>query len=114
LGEPLKVRFYLTVSGRSPVEEVLKGLSPGLKADFVDAVLLLEQGQNLMMPLSRNLSSIEKGLHELRLKDRTGVFRFFYYIKRGEAIFFIHAFKKKKQELPLKEIEVVKKRIREI
>ena len=92
----------------------MRYLMPELKAVFVDAVLLLEKGQNLTMPLSRNLSSIERGLHELRLKDHTGSFRFFYYIKKGDAICFIHAFKKKKQEIPLKEIEVVRKRIKEI
>jgi phage-related protein len=93
----LKVRFYLKVSGRSPVEEFLRDLMPELRGHFVDALLLFE-----------------KGLHELRLKDRTGAFRFFYYIKKGDAIFFIHAFKKKKQELPSKEIEIVRKRIKEV
>ncbi len=110
----MKVEFFLTASGRSPVEEFLKDLSEDLKSKFWDAVLLLEEGQNLPMPLSRNLSSIERGLNELRLRDPSGIFRFFYFIKKGDAIFFLHAFKKKTQEIPLKYIEVIRKRIREI
>lgn len=110
----MKVNFYLTGSGRSPVEEFLRDLSQDLKADFLDAVLLLERGENLTMPLSRNLSSIERGLHELRLKDRTGAYRFFYFIKRADGIYFVHAFKKKTQELPKQEIEVVRRRMKEI
>jgi phage-related protein len=110
----VKVKFYLTSSGRSPVEDFLRDLSYDIRSEFVDAVLLLEEGQNLIMPLSRNLSSIERGLHELRLKDHTGIYRFFYFIKKGDAIFFLHAFKKKKQELPLKEIKIIRKRIKEI
>ncbi|PIS10676.1 MAG: hypothetical protein COT73_08085 [Bdellovibrio sp. CG10_big_fil_rev_8_21_14_0_10_47_8] len=110
----VKVKFYLSNSGRSPVEEFLTELHKDLKADFLDAIILLEQGQNLSMPLSRNLSSIAKGLHELRLKDRTGAYRFFYFIKKSEGIYFVHAFKKKTQELPSKEIGLVLKRIREI
>jgi phage-related protein len=96
------------------VEEFLQSLDVGLKSEFFDALFLLEEGKNLPMPLSRNLSSIEKGLHKLRLKDRTGAFRFFYFIKKGDAIVFLHAFKKKSQELPLKEIAIVRKRIKEV
>jgi putative component of toxin-antitoxin plasmid stabilization module len=68
----------------------------------------------LSMPLSRNLSSIHPGLHELRLKDRGGQIRVFYFVKKGEAIFLLHAFKKKTQELPLSEVNLVIKRIKEI
>ncbi len=78
----MKVKYYFTSSGRSPVEELLRELSQELKDDFLDAIILLEQGENLSMPFSRNLSSIFRGLHELRLKDRSGAFRFFYFIKR--------------------------------
>lgn len=110
----MKVKFYLSGSGRSPVEEFLGELSPELRANFLDAAILLEQGQILSMPLSRNLSSIARGLHELRLKDWTGAYRFFYFIKRTDGIYFIHAFKKKSQDLPQKEIDLVLKRLKEI
>lgn len=80
----------------------------------MDALLILESGQNLSLPLSRPLFTISRGLHELRLKDRYGTYRVFYFIKRGDAIYFIHAFIKKTQELPQKELELVKKRLREI
>ena len=110
----MKVKFYLTSSGRSPIEEFLLDLSIELRSEFMDAVILLEGGQNLSMPLSRNLSSIERGLHELRIKDRTGAYRFFYFLKKADGIYFVHAFKKKTQELPSKEIEIIRKRIKEI
>ena len=110
----MKVKFYLTISGRSPIEEFLKELSGEIRSEFLDAIILLEQGQNLSLPLNRNLSSIHKGLHELRLKDRSGAYRFFYFIKKADGIYFIHAFKKKTQELPQKEIEAALKRIKEV
>jgi phage-related protein len=50
----------------------------------------------------------------LRLKDRSGQIRAFYFVKRGEAIYMLHAFKKKTQELPRKEIDLALKRIKEI
>jgi len=110
----VRVKFYLKGSNRSPVEEFVQELSLELKGEFFDAIALLASGQVLTMPLSRNLSSVHPGLHELRLKDRSGQVRIFYFIKRGDAIFVLHAFRKKTQELPRKELDLVLKRIREI
>lgn len=110
----MKIKYYLTMSGRSPVEEFLSELSAAIKNDYLDALLLLEDGQTLSMPLSRNLSSIHKGLHELRFKDRTGAYRIFYFIKKADGIYFLHAFKKKTQGLPQKEIDVILKRLKEV
>lgn len=110
----MKVKFYLTGSGRSPVETFLQSCSAELRGEFFDAVSLLADGQVLQMPLSRNLSSVHAGLHELRLKDRAGQVRVFYFVKKGDAIYLLHAIKKKTQELPKKELDLVLKRIREV
>lgn len=110
----MKVKFYLTASGRSPVEEFLHGLSQSIRTDYFDAVTLLSKGERLTMPLSRNLSDIYRGLHELRFKDRGGQVRFFYYIKKGDAIYMVHAFQKKTQTIPKKEKKIILKRLRRI
>ena len=54
------------------MEEFLREQSEELRRDFLDAVSLLADGAILTMPLSQNLSNICRGLHELRLKDRSG------------------------------------------
>ena len=110
----MQVKFYLLSSGRSPVEEFLQEQSEEILADFVDAVTLLTSGQVLLMPLSRNLSSIYLGLHELRLKDRSAQVRVFYFIKKGDAIYMLHAMRKKTQEIPRRDIRLILQRIREI
>jgi phage-related protein len=110
----LKIRFYLKGSGRSPVQEFIQECSAEVRQNFVDALSLLSEGVVLSMPLSRNLSSVHRGLHELRLKDGSGQIRVFYFIKKREAIYMVHAFKKKTQELPKNEIEIVLKRIKEV
>jgi phage-related protein len=81
---------------------------------FFDAINLLANGKNLIMPLSCSLANIHSGLHELRLKDQNGQYRVFYFIKKNDGIYLLHAFQKKTQELPKKEIELILKRIREI
>lgn len=85
-----------------------------MRTAFVDAVNLLAGGQMLSMPASRSLASIHAGLYELRLKNRSGQIRVFYYIKKEEAIYMLHAFKKKSQELPKREIELALKRLQEV
>jgi len=110
----MKVCFYKTSSGRSPVEDFLLDLPEATRLEVLDAVVLLETGKNLGMPLSRNLASIRSGLHELRLRDKAGQVRVIYFIKKGEAIYFIHAFRKKTQEIPRKEMDIILKRVKEI
>jgi len=78
----MKVKYFQSVSGRSPVEEFLNAQSEEVLADYFAAVSRLEKGEILTMPRSRNLSGIHKGLYELRLKDAAGQYRFFYFIKR--------------------------------
>ncbi len=109
-----RIRFYLKPSGRSPVEEFISECSAEVIEGFVEALNLLESGETLTMPVSRNLSSIHPGLHELRLKDRNGQVRVFYYVKKNDGIYMLHAFKKKTQELPKHEIETILRRIKEV
>lgn len=110
----MQIKFYQTTSGRSPVEEFISALSPDVQAKFADVLVMLGSGEKLSMPLSRNLSSIYRGMHELRLKDEAGIYRFFYFIKSKDGIYFLHAFKKKSQELPQQEINLALKRLKEI
>jgi phage-related protein len=109
-----RIEFYLTSSGRNPVGEFLCNLSDDIRLDFTAALNLLKMGHVLKMPLSRNLSSIYPGLHELRFKDRHGQVRIFYFVKKNDAVYMMHAIQKKTQEIPKREIDVVLKRIREL
>ncbi len=107
----MKIRYYQTTSGRCPVLEFLEDLNPEIFEKYLELVSLLEKGLSIPMPLSRPLSSIYPGLHEMRLKDQTGAYRIFYYIKKHDGIFMIHGFKKKTQNTPKKEILTTLKRI---
>lgn len=96
------------------MEEFLKDQSDEIRERFIEAVCWLASGQNLAMPLSRNLSGIYPGLHELRLKDRSGQIRILYFMKKADGIYMVHAFRKKTQALPRQEIELALRRIREV
>lgn len=96
------------------MEDFLLGLPEATRLEAVDALLLLESGQTLEMPLSRNLAGIRTGLHELRFRDKAGQVRVIYYLKKGDAIYLVHAFRKKTQTIPRRELDIIDKRLKEI
>lgn len=74
----------------------------------------LMAGKHLSMPISRPLSSIGKGLHELRLSGRAGEYRVFYVIRVGDAIYVLHATTKKTQKTDRRTVELLKTRLRSV
>ncbi|MDQ6653012.1 MAG: type II toxin-antitoxin system RelE/ParE family toxin [Acidobacteriota bacterium] len=66
------------------------------------------------MPLSRPMRSIGQGVEELRIRDREGAYRVFYFTRFAEAILIFHAFVKKTMKTPPSEIELARKRLKEM
>ena len=60
------------------------------------------------------MPGVAKGAYELRVKDRNRAVRVFYFIKHGDSILVFHAFEKTSQKTPLHEIELGKKRLKEL
>jgi phage-related protein len=92
----------------------LDDLPDEVKGDLADAVARLDMGHVLSMPLSRPMPSIGRGVHELRLRDSSGIYRVIYYLAGSNAIHLLHAFMKKKSQTPQQNIEIAKKRLREV
>ncbi len=85
-----------------------------IRGDLADALARLEAGQTLAMPLSRPLPIIGNGVHELRLKDRSGVHRVFYVLPGAGAVYVLHAFQKKTQATPKSNLDLARKRLKEL
>lgn len=90
----------------------IKDFPDEIKEDLIDALARLNEGHNLSMPLSRPMPSIGSGVHELRFRDRQGIYRVIYFIKRANDIWLLHAFKKKSQTTPQQNIELAKQRLK--
>ncbi len=60
------------------------------------------------------MPDIERGAYELRFRDADGIYRVFYYLKSAKGILVIHAFRKKTQATPQREIELGRKRLWEM
>lgn len=95
-------------------EKELLGLPDIVREDLADLLARLDLGQSLSMPLSRPMPDIGRGVHELRLKDRSGIYRVFYFVRSRGKVYLLHAMKKTTQVTPLKTIKLVAKRLREV
>ncbi len=87
-------------------EEVRKALGK--------AILDLQAGHALIFPLSRPMPSVAAGAEEIRVKDASGAYRVFYFCKSVRGILVFHAFQKKTQSTPGREIVLGAKRLKEM
>ena len=95
-------------------KEVIGGFSKAVRSEIGELLFDLQRGANIGLPAARPMATIAVGAYELRVKDADGIYRVFYYLKSAEGILVFHAFAKKTQTTPQKEIETAKKRLWEI
>ena len=62
----------------------------------------------------KSMPVIGPGVYEIRLRDDSGAFRVFYAVNQPEAVYVLHAFQKKTQATPRQDIELGRKRYKEL
>lgn len=75
------------------------------------AELLMEHGPSLRLPHSRAFGD---GLFELRPRGKSGIGRAFYCFLLGKRVVVLHAFIKKTQQTPDKELKLARNRLKEL
>lgn len=104
----MKVIFYTTVSGRSPVVDYIDDLSKQERARLLE---VLDQIEHCGFDAVRaRFRQIEGKLWEIKISSH----RVFYVLIEHEEMVLLHAYKKQGQKLPLKEREVAIKRMKEV
>jgi len=84
----------------------------GILADYARLIeLVMEFGPDLKMP---HLRSMGGGLFELRPQGREGIGRAMYCYVTGQRVVVLHAFVKKTQATPERDIDVARKRMKEV
>ena len=102
---------FETSSGEKVVDEFIKSQQPQAKAKIAHIVKLLRQhGNRLSMPHSKALGS---GLYELRIRGKEEL-RILYCFTPQRTIYLLHAFKKKTQETPNKELNLAVQRMKSL
>jgi len=60
------------------------------------------------------MPSVGTGAEELRLRDQAGIYRVFYYARLKDRVVIFHAFIKKTRQTSKHDIDLGKKRLKEI
>ncbi|SRR5258705_13730657 len=95
-------------------QQVIRGFSKPVRVELGSALVKLQLGMTLGLPVSRPMPDIFAGAHELRLRDATGIQRVFYYLSSNRGILVFHAFVKKTQKTPGSEMNLGRKRLKEM
>jgi len=102
-----RVTFY-----SAAFQNELLHLPAGFVARFLRYAERMElYGPDLGMPHTRAMGD---GLFELRLKAAEGLARVFYCTLVGRRIVMLHQFIKKSEKTPQKELEIARKRMKEV
>lgn len=107
MSDKWKIEFY-----SEKVQREITKLPKSLYAKFLlFGERMIEFGPYLGMPHTKPFGD---GLLELRLKGKEVIGRVFYCAVVDNRIVFLHSFVKKSQKTPLKELNIAKKRKKEV
>jgi phage-related protein len=94
------------------VQDEILGLPDSLAARYIVLTRRITAvGPNLGPP---HTDAFGDGLFELRLKGRDGIARVFFCTLVGRRVMMLHSFVKKTQKTPPREIEVARRRMKEV
>jgi len=96
------VKFYRTPRGECPVIDFIEELDKKTRAKIYRYLALLQEyGPNLPRPYADH---VKGKIKELRVKTSVGGIRILYFFFIRHNVIMLHAFKKKTQKLPEREI----------
>lgn len=104
----MKVTFYTKASGRSPVWDYIQSMRAGERARILEALTQIEQRGFDVVRM--DFRQIDGKLWEIKISKH----RILYVIVDGDEMVLLHAYTKKSQKMPMKELVLAKVRMKEI
>lgn len=108
----MRINFYQTSSGRSPVEDFIVALSKADKARFAEVLVGL--GQFGLSYVRVTFKPLRGKLWEIKFSAPGGGYRMAYVIVDHDALVVLHAFKKTTNKTPLRDLDLAEKRMKEV
>lgn len=101
-----------TVDFYQGVEDAILEMPPKIQARMLKLLELMElHGANLGAPHTAPMGG---GLFEVRAKAKEGIGRALFCYMKHERIYILHAFIKKTQKTPLRDLDLAKARLKEV
>lgn len=108
----MKVNFYQTASGRSPVEDFIKDLQKADQARFAEVIVGIEE---FGLGYSRvQFKPLRGKLWEIKFSAPGGGYRLAYVIVDNDEMVILHSFKKTTQKTPTRDLDLAEKRMKEV
>lgn len=107
----LEARFFKLGSGKEPVREWLLDLDKEDRRTIGVDIKTVEFGWPIGMPVCKPLG---RGLYEVRSNLKDGKIARILFCIQGNVMILLHAFIKKSQKTPSKELELAYKRLKEL
>ena len=102
-----KITFY-----NAKVENQTLAFPKGILANFLHIAEMIEEfGPIIGMPY---IGSMKAGLYENRSKGKEGIGRSLFCTLKGQEIVILNSFIKKSQKTPKKDIDLARKRMKEV
>jgi len=101
-----------TVAWEGDSLEVLKSFPAPVKQNLGFELWQLQQGER---PTGyRSLPSVGAGVFELRDRDERAWYRVVYLSRIGKVVYVLHCFEKKGREMPRRDFEIARKRLKSV
>lgn len=108
----MRLYFYETQAGNSPVKRFIDGLPKEDQARFLEVIDEIEaNGLNATRVIFK---PIEGKLWEIKFRSIHSGYRVFYILLERDLMVWLHAFSKKTQKTPQKELDTATKRMKEV
>lgn len=108
----MRVAFYTSQSGRSPVQDFIGSLSKADQARFRD---VFEGIQNSGLDCPRvQFRQLRGKLWEIKFTSPSGGYRIAYVVVQNDVMVWLHASKKTTQKTPVRDLDIAEKRMQEI
>jgi phage-related protein len=102
--------YYKMASGRVPVKEFIDEQAVEVQEKiFSDLVRLVQFNVQLGPPYVEKVEG--RDFWELRTKVRGNIYRTFYFAYTGKKFVLLHAYQKKSQKAPKKELDIAEERM---
>ena len=103
------IQFYRSESGNCPVEQFLDSLSGKQTQKVIWVLQLIEEMEVIPTRYFKKLVNTDD-LWEVRVQAGNNIFRLLGFIEDNEIVILNHAFQKKTQKTPKKEIQIAENR----
>jgi len=111
-GNKIEERRLATIAWEGDSREVLKSFPEDIRQNFGFELWELQLGER---PSDyRPLTSIGPGVFELRDQDERAWYRVVYLSRINDVIYVLHCFEKKSREMPRKDFEKAKQRLKAV